>query len=390
MLPITRPAPVITTNGGDNAGSWWRYKHKAKQAKPYTLPLPYWFVDVRCVQATLFGYPPWGDFGNLANAGATKGPLLCGPSIEDTWPDFGSMREHLLNSARSKLLSKINTEGAMLAVNYAERKQSFGMMTARLEQLGRFALNLKRGDIAGAAKALSLNPNSRKVKKIKDRYARVRSVSGAWLEFHFGWEPLVKDIYGAVDILDSSPDADAIVPVKVSVSRPFADSTSQHIQHSETTWVRYQRRMNGRLRVKCGANYSISNPILWKASQLGLTNPIAVAWELIPFSFVVDWFSTLGEYINQISDTMGVEIINPWYSHVCEIGQSTYHEYGVRIGEDYVTLVPFDKFIALQGLYVGRELGLPGVTLKVRLPKQASIARVSTAISLLLQRMPKG
>jgi hypothetical protein len=36
-------------------------------------------------------------------------------------------------------------------------------------------------------------------------------------------------------------------------------------------------------------------------SQLGLTSPISLGWELIPFSFVIDWFLPIGAALNAAS-----------------------------------------------------------------------------------------
>jgi hypothetical protein len=33
-------------------------------------------------------------------------------------------------------------------------------------------------------------------------------------------------------------------------------------------------------------------------AQTGFTNPANVIWELVPFSFVVDWFIRIGDYLN--------------------------------------------------------------------------------------------
>jgi hypothetical protein len=56
------------------------------------------------------------------------------------------------------------------------------------------------------------------------------------------------------------------------------------------------------------AHVKLSNPNLALASALGLANPVAIAWELIPFSFVVDRFVDVGSYLNSYSETFGWEI----------------------------------------------------------------------------------
>jgi hypothetical protein len=45
-----------------------------------------------------------------------------------------------------------------------------------------------------------------------------------------------------------------------------------------------------------------------KAAQLGLTNPVSLAWELLPFSFVVDWAWPLGDYFSNLDALYGWEI----------------------------------------------------------------------------------
>lgn len=40
-------------------------------------------------------------------------------------------------------------------------------------------------------------------------------------------------------------------------------------------------------------------------SNLGLTNPVTIAWELAPFSFVVDWLVPIGSFISQFDSSIG-------------------------------------------------------------------------------------
>lgn len=38
---------------------------------------------------------------------------------------------------------------------------------------------------------------------------------------------------------------------------------------------------------------------------MGLTNPLEVTWELLPFSFVADWFLPIGDYVSILDSTLG-------------------------------------------------------------------------------------
>ena len=40
--------------------------------------------------------------------------------------------------------------------------------------------------------------------------------------------------------------------------------------------------------------------------QLGIDNPLEVVWELIPLSFVADWFIPVGEFLRSLTATNGL------------------------------------------------------------------------------------
>ena len=48
--------------------------------------------------------------------------------------------------------------------------------------------------------------------------------------------------------------------------------------------------------------------------QFGVLNPASVAWELTPFSFVVDWFVNIGSFLRQFGDTAGLGIEHAFVS----------------------------------------------------------------------------
>jgi hypothetical protein len=54
----------------------------------------------------------------------------------------------------------------------------------------------------------------------------------------------------------------------------------------------------------------ISNETLANASSIGILNPLQIAWELVPYSFVVDWFMPVGSFLETLTDTAGLTFVS--------------------------------------------------------------------------------
>jgi hypothetical protein len=46
------------------------------------------------------------------------------------------------------------------------------------------------------------------------------------------------------------------------------------------------------------------------AAQTGFTNPLNLAWEILPFSFVLDWFLPIGPYLETLSAFDGLVLVD--------------------------------------------------------------------------------
>jgi hypothetical protein len=56
--------------------------------------------------------------------------------------------------------------------------------------------------------------------------------------------------------------------------------------------------------------FKLASPLRAFAAQTGFTNPINLAWEILPFSFVVDWFLPIGPYLEAFTAFEGLEFID--------------------------------------------------------------------------------
>lgn len=204
------------------------------------------------------------------------------------------LRDTVRATAYSRLMGKALPQAAAL-VNAAQGVQTWEMIATRTMQLVRAFKHLRRGNLGGFAAELSLNPNV--VRRRMTRKRAMQDPSGAWLEFTFGWSPLIGDIYNAIDVMQT---AFPVVPVRGAAT----DSRSTK-QVFRPNWCRLT---NTQAQCRLVADLVVTNPNLLLANQLGLLNPAAVVWDVVPFSFVVDWFLPVGKFIKTFNDQAGLEL----------------------------------------------------------------------------------
>lgn len=204
------------------------------------------------------------------------------------------------NKAYSRFKDKALGDSSQLGVAAAEARQSFGMIADRSLGLYHAYKDLRKGKFRQALKRLSVEPKRKHRNKIR---SAAHEASGLWLEYWFGWSASVNDIFTACSQL-SDP-----LP-----SNRFSGSSRLTIGGKKYTSVYRNEVEKGLYRCKTGGTVVLVNPNLFLASQLGLVNPLAIAWELVPFSFVVDWFVDVGSYIEGYSDFVGTDILDSYRS----------------------------------------------------------------------------
>lgn len=210
------------------------------------------------------------------------------------------------NKAYSAFVDKVHGEAAaMIAVDLGESHKSFNMIASRAKQLRDAIKALKQGNFVRLRRTLMIPPEMVSVKGLVMNKKRLmynkrrtfkESLADQWLEFHFGWRPLVEDIFNAAKALT--------VPLDNYRSVLGSGKVEYHEPIGMAPYVQYK----GSLRLGYRANVRVTNPRLVDASRLGLLNPASIAWELAPFSFVADWAVNIGQMIGSLTDLAGVEI----------------------------------------------------------------------------------
>jgi hypothetical protein len=361
---LTLPGPPIVDKfGGLHHGTWLsRYQVWSRQKVPYTDPLPAYAQVL-----TAYGDNFYHEEDNNV--------FPC--DINYCPPYIGSYVDDAVNKCFGKFVEAVG-DASIWAVNLIEHEQTFGMIASKVLRLTRFTRKLNRFDIFGAGRELGVSVTS--VKKVLSK--KSKSLADLWLEFHFGWEPLVQDIGAAIKTLTSEPHFGTKVKVRANYKTgEIFHQTGGFPGTWQRNWDRYETyvSMSARLRV--------NNPNLFLAQQMGFINPLQVAWELIPFSFVVDWFANVGQILGSWTAFAGVEITAPCTSHVQYATRKWWLDYGKAV--DPLRKEYQGPRFRLSMLDFRRATGIPYPVLKLAPWKDVSPVRGATAISLLVQQLDK-
>lgn len=287
---------------------------------------------------------------------------------------WASNESDVHNRAYDRFISQARSgASASLGATMAEWGQSQKMIGNRAGQLMRAARALKRGlpyeffrELGMLHRIPRRMPNRTDPKKAAD----------LWLEWWFGWKPLIGDIHESIKILEQPIPSEIQCVGKASSGLLISESS-----RIRTDW-RWYRTLKMICRERIAASVQVTNPNLYRATQLGLTNPASVLWEIVPFSFVVDWFLPVGNFLEGWTDLLGLTLVKP-HTTKSRHFQSTYQ---------YISTYPAGSWSPSpeqkgQGWKVERDLHILGPELVLRPYKGISLTRAATAISLLVQQL---
>lgn len=210
------------------------------------------------------------------------------------------------STARNKMLLKIKDQKINLGQVYGEREQTVRLLTTAVSRLGKAISALRRGDYLGAARALGLsNPRGGRNYARRFHNNQQQAVASGWLELQYGWLPLLSDVYGSMDFYNKKTIGPQTV-IRVSARNRKESRKVVLSAGSETNTVTTYQTL---YEVSYVCYFKISQQPLKTLSELGIVNPLYLAWELLPFSFVADWFIPIGNFLSALDATLGVSYV---------------------------------------------------------------------------------
>jgi hypothetical protein len=238
---------------------------------------------------------------------------------------YESMLEEASLKAQQSFYNNADAYDSTLGVTLAELPKAIHLVGDSATRIARTFKRLKRFDIPGAFEALGLA----KVENLRHSNALIKSArnskrsvvgrtdfaANAWLEMTYGWKPLLSEIDNAAHDLAfgwEAHDADFRIhgSGRVKSTAHFVNGSRLAPGNNGPGGAIDYHRQESSVRVGYTSHVKVTDPT-WRAlSSLGLANPLEIAWELLPYSFVVDWFVPFGDWIASLDAMAGLTMVD--------------------------------------------------------------------------------
>lgn len=250
-------------------------------------PVNYWDPVSQSVQVKYARELYTGSFGDAVSKGGVGVDLL---------PASVNARR----KAEVDALLQLKSQKVNLGVALAEARQTADFCGDVFSAIGRSVQLANRKQWRRSFQTLR-NQYRSVVKTDKNR------LTNDWLGWQYAAKPLIQDVNGAIAALKTRDDLAYwittvkgvnVLREKDSVNLNNYDWTSS--QHARTRFRGYFVRLD----------YHPGNTFLSSLTSLGVTNPLEVIWEKVPFSFVIDWGVSIGDWLSTMDATYGYEFLS--------------------------------------------------------------------------------
>jgi hypothetical protein len=127
--------------------------------------------------------------------------------------------------------------------------------------------------------------------------APIKAAGNAWLLFQYGVKPTLGTIHDSIDQLRNHCNSGfKHYTARASRATPYTKSVPNW---PDSAFWSAQYTGKARFNAVYGATLRSQGDTLEQAARWSSLNPVSIAWELMPWSFVVDWFVNVGGYLRE-------------------------------------------------------------------------------------------
>jgi len=248
-------------------------------------------------------HPEVGASSGANGKGRTEQPFPQNPlywGCQQSYPYSPAVPGSLISSCENLVLSRIKNNDFNLGVALGELPETIAFVGNTLSSVAQLYRAIRQRNVGEA-------------RRVVRRYFGESSPEGppripknaatAYLQYQFAWKPMMNDIYQACKLVsDGLPESEAFKAKAALEDKGFSLPVLRS-QYSTMGSVTGQVKRG----VEVGVSFKITNSTLYDLNRLGLVNPLSIAWELAPLSFVFDWFLPVGNFLDSLTTGVGID-----------------------------------------------------------------------------------
>lgn len=227
------------------------------------------------------------------------------------------------------------------------------------------------------------NAGRKVVSKAASRYARIKSSADLYITYRYGISPTIRSIAAVLDEVTQVGD---VVRKTTRAIVTLGGNSTETVLRTGNPFSRIIRAdFDDQVKIRA---MSLDEYRFTMAMKYGYTPRqfISLPWELMPYSFVIDWFTNTGEFIRALSPTPGAEnlggcvVVERERKVSCSaVGDTPASGYSIVSGSS-------GSFNASHLTRTRGPLVSPGLVIKSDF-RLNNLTRAADAISLLIQKM---
>lgn len=229
------------------------------------------------------------------------------------------------NEAVTKALNNIASQKANIGENLATFRQTINLIRS------------PAGALVDGLRYVRSRPDFRKFLYDSARSLNKKGITSRtaeeYLKYVYGWKPLMSDIHGIIELAKTQGARPLLVNgtgrSKISVQNPEAKIG---VASSSQTFGG-PLEIESNVRCSLWARFDPNGSGIRTLNQLGLNNPLALAWDLMSWSFVIDWFCPVGPVLNALTAPAGLIFVDGSISNRVSASAEYRHYYDGLLGQ---------------------------------------------------------
>lgn len=262
-----------------------------------------------------------------------------------------------------------------------ELPETVRMLIDLLKKAAEITVAVKRGNIF-------------KLRKLLENFVSVDGITDAWMMYRYGIRPLMGDIRNLMNAVSKTLEKGQRFTFrgKNIIEPDKTVSTENYVYGCGTSLgVRYTRTVETSRKFRSGVLVQLDHNINQMSAIWGLDSPIEAAWELIPFSFIIDWFFNVGDCLAAAIGNPGLSPLSSWVTESITFSElneaNVVHDYGYKPTNCWTKVKPvhaLDPYCSSNLIYsvkrrvpLAERFNLPRVSLNLDWMKLADLTIIA-------------